>query len=102
MEKDTNAYGVPSRVYAIQFEDGEWREVDVAEEDDWGNIQRFTRPFGKERRVNAIGFGGDAEGFKAVVRAEDVESGEEWDTPEKVYEWWRDKISVYADHYGRG
>ena len=92
-----NKFGAESHRYQLFFKDGGNAIVDVANEEQWGDIQMCT-PEDCENWVTSIGYGNDFDGHRVIVKVIDLETGAELEGC-NVGWWYDNEVSVYADNY---
>ena len=90
-----NKYGVPYHKYEITLANGDVKYVDVAVEEEWGNIDRIYRDAGFGNMVECVGYGNENDGHIEIIGVVDCESDRHYSPLE-----WADKcVWIYIDNY---
>lgn len=98
----TNKYGVPHHDYELVFADGGTLMVDIADEDDWGNIQECGPDdlYCEDDWEEAVGYGNDCDGHRKIAVVRDLENeGTEWHGTKPVLTWFKEYVAPYAKNY---
>jgi hypothetical protein len=88
----------PNHYYQIYLADGRKLNVDVGNEDDWGNIQPCATG-DCEDWIDSIGWGNDNDGHTKIVRVVDSEDNSMWFGNKAVGKWYDERVSTYLDKY---
>ena len=96
MSSPVNKYGVPCHRYELALADGSRVRMDVACEEDWGDVGRCC-PGDCDDWENAIGWGNDADGHRKITAVTDCETGESLDPRH----WAEELVWPYATNYSR-
>ena len=91
-----NKYGVPCHRYELALADGGRVTMDVASEEDWGDVGRCC-PGDCDDWENAIGWGNDADGHRKITAVTDCETGESLD-PRR---WAEERVWPYVSNYSQ-
>ena len=95
---ECNDRGVPFHVYRITTDDGHDFEVDVAVEEEWGDVQRVNALIGNDH-IDAVGYGNDETGIRRIEFVADLDGRSKWTGDEEVRKWYYERVAVYGENY---